>query len=171
MISFPDFITKWTGRGIDYDGVFGDQCVDLMNQYCLEVLGITNPIQTLPGGTAYQIYQNAISTSQFDKIPNGPTKVPTTGDIIFWDTRLGPAGHVGIFISGDVYNIVSFDQNFPTGSLCHKQYHSYYGCAGWLHPKPQVSPEDQKVAQIKTIVDSSTTSTDKLAQIKQIVNS
>ncbi len=138
MLSLTDFITKWDGKGIDFDGYYGDQCVDLMNQYCVEVLGIANPMSVLAGGTAYEIYQN-YNGSQFTKIANTPTGVPSAGDILFFEPNIagvtGPAGHVSVFITGDVNNLTSFDQNYPTGSLCHKQAHSYAAVAGWLHLK------------------------------------
>jgi len=140
-MTFDEFITKYNGKGIDFDGWFGDQCVDLMNQYVLEVLGVANPSSVLPGDTAYHIYQNA-KDPRFTKVPNTPTGVPQKGDIVFWDTTLGPAGHVAVFITGDTTNFTSFDQNFPTGSLCHSQNHSYNSVAGWLHFQGGVTVND-----------------------------
>lgn len=131
-MTLQEFKNKYNGKAIDYDGAYGNQCVDLMNQYCVEVLGIQNPIQVLGGSTAYEIYQN-YNGSQFIKTLNTPTGVPQAGDIVFWDTTIGSAGHVAIFVSGDQNNFTSFDQNWPVGSLCHEQVHNYNGVVGWLH--------------------------------------
>lgn len=129
-MTFQDFIIKYNGKGIDFDGYYGDQCMDLMHQYCVDVLGLPGILFAAP--TAYQAYQNA-NDSRFTKIDNSPTGVPTNGDIIFWNTSIGSAGHVAVFINGDANSFTSFDQNWPTGSLCHEQAHNYKGVAGWLH--------------------------------------
>lgn len=138
MVSLQDFIAKYIGQFVDFDGVFGAQCVDLMNQYIVDVLGISNPIQILGGATAYEIYQNA-NDSRFTKIINTPNGVPNVGDMVFWDTTIGNAGHVDIFLSGDTNSFTGFDQNWPVGSPCHQQTHDYNGVAGWLHPIQQAT--------------------------------
>lgn len=129
-MTLQEFINKWDNRPIDFDGWYGDQCVDLMNQYLVDVCDITNPIQAFPGASAINIYNNA-NNPQFDKIANTPTGVPQPGDIVFWN--IGNAGHVAVFISGDANSFTSFDQNYPTDSLCHEQNHDYQGVVGWLH--------------------------------------
>ena|ERR1035437_6696881 len=133
-MTFQEFLTKYNGQYIDYDHAYSNQCVDLMNQYLADVLGITNPIQVFPGATAFQIYTNA-NDSRFDKIANTPTGIPSDGDIIFWNTGVGSAGHVAIFISGTANSFTSFDQNWPVNSPCHTQGHTYANVAGWLHYK------------------------------------
>jgi uncharacterized coiled-coil protein SlyX len=143
-MSFQDFIEKNNGKYIDFDGWYGAQCVDEMNQYLADVLGITNPIQTFPGATAYEIYQNA-NDSRFDKIANTPTGVPSEGDIIFWNTGVGSAGHVAIFIDGTANSFTSFDQNWPVGSPCHTQGHTYANVAGWLHFKANTPSDSQTI--------------------------
>lgn len=133
------------GKGIDYDGWYGDQCVDEMNQYLKDVCGISSPIQAFPGQTAYEIYQKA-NNSLFDKIdnnPNDPNQIPSYGDIIFWKANISgvteDAGHVAVFLRGQagVNKFTSLDQNYPTGSLVHEQEHTFQGVAGWLHLKTQ----------------------------------
>ena len=137
MITFDEFINKWKGRYLDFDGRYGYQCVDLMRQYIKEVLQV-NPYEIKPAGTAKQIYRNFTSSPHFIKIPNTPTGVPKKGDIIFWGTYpfvTGFAGHVALFVEGNVMSFISFDQNWPTGTSCHLQKHSYRGVMGWISPK------------------------------------
>ena len=138
MISFDDFIWKYYGVGIDFDGYYGDQCMDLMHQYVYEVLGITDR-SVLTAPYAYQVFTNFDNIKGhelFEKIPNTPTGIPQKGDIIFWDKGInGYAGHVAILHDGDIWGLRSFDQNFPTGSRPHKQYHNYNYCLGWLRKK------------------------------------
>ena len=135
-MNLTDFISKYNAQPVDFDGAYGPQCMDLMHRYIVDVLGYEGSLFAAP--TAYQAYQNA-NDPRFDKISNTPTGVPQKGDIIFWNTSVGSAGHVAIFISGDVNGFTSFDQNWPVGSPCHQQAHNYNGVAGWLHPKEQSS--------------------------------
>lgn len=144
-MSFDDFIGKWNDKGIDFDGYYGDQCMDLMHQYCVEVLGITDG-NVLAAGYAKDVYLNFDNVSghdKFDKIANTPTGVPNKGDIIFWGTGIGVAGHVAIWLDGNINNFRSFDQNFPTGSKCHLQSHTYAGVLGWLRVKPNQNIQQQ----------------------------
>lgn len=130
-----EFIEKWNGKYIDFDGAYGNQCMDLMHQYCVEVLGLTDG-RILAADYAKNVYlnfDNIFGHEYFEKIANTPSGVPQEGDIILWD--IGSYGHVAIFIDGDANKFNSFDQNYPTGSFCHVQNHSYSGCLGWLRFK------------------------------------
>lgn len=136
------FFTKYNGRYIDYDGKFGNQCVDEMRQYIKDVLGYDGYI--IPAvNYAKNIFYNFPDggTKQFTKIYNGPTNYPLKGDIIFFKTSILPpwlygwAGHVEIVSSADGMNMVNFAQNWPTGSPCHFQPRKYKDCLGWLHPR------------------------------------
>ena len=134
-MTFQDFITKYNGQYVDFDGVYGAQCMDLLHIYCVEVLGITDG-SVLASPTAADVYDNFPSVNGhdlFDQTANSPTGVPQEGDIMFWGTA--PSGHVAIFISGDQNNFTSFDQNYPTGSPCHAQAHTYANVLGWLRYK------------------------------------
>lgn len=91
----------------------------------------------------------------FNWLPNTPTGVPQPGDIIVWNTAVGPYGHTAIFIDGNSSSFRSFDQNWPTGSAAHVQNHNYNGVVGWLRfkqatPAPQgegnMTPEQEKQA-------------------------
>lgn len=131
-MTIDEFVSKYDGKEIDTDGYYGGQCMDLMHKYLQDIYNL--PLSLFAAPTAYQAFQNA-SDSRFEKVFNTPTGVPQKGDIVFWNTGIGSAGHVAVFLSGDQNNFTSFDQNFPTGSLCHKQTHTYKSVAGWLHYK------------------------------------
>jgi len=134
-----EFFTKYNGKFIDFDGKYGYQCVDLIRQFCKEVLNIDG--YTLPPVTyAKQLFTNFpnAGTSKFTKIYNKPTNAPQKGDIVVWGTYLGVtgwAGHVAICSGASVYNLITFDQNYPKGSFCKFVNHSYKGVLGWLHFK------------------------------------
>jgi len=124
------FFDKWNGKGCDYDGWYGFQCMDLYHQYDKECIGSKN----YPAPAAKDVW-NKYDSNFYTRISNTPTNIPQEGDVIIWGTIIGPYGHIAVFYAGDVINFTSFDQNFPINSKCHFQVHSYKGVLGWLRPK------------------------------------
>lgn len=129
-MSFDEFINKYDGKAIDWDGNYGPQCVDLYRQYVKEVLSFP---QSPPVPGAKDIWDTYLP-EYFKRIENTPTGVPEKGDVVIFGTGLGRYGHVSIFIEGTTSKFTSFDQNYPLGSLCHRQGHTYSGVIGWLTP-------------------------------------
>ena len=148
---FDEFIAKWNGKLLDWDGYYGGQCVDLYRQYCQEVLQIP---QSPPVVGAKDIWGSYLK-KHFDRINNDPMAVPVKGDIVIWDKYAGGGyGHVGVFVSGSVNSFESFDENWPVGSVCHIQKHNYTNVLGWLHPKNThvvVSDDDLTLAFLKQV--------------------
>ena len=72
------------GKSIDYDGVSGVQCVDLVKVYMNKVFGLK------PGawGNAKDYYENFNNVSalknNFTRIANTPEFMPIKGDICEW---------------------------------------------------------------------------------------
>jgi hypothetical protein len=136
MISFQEYLDAHNTKYIDFDKNRKFWCVDNMRQYIQDVLGLSGWV--LPAApNAKTIYNNYSSTRPFTKIKNTAYNIPKSGDIIFWGYYpfvTGLAGHVGIVVGdgGSVNNFISFDQNYPTGTACHRQLHSYKGVMGWL---------------------------------------
>lgn len=131
-----EFTSKYDGKFIDYDGKFGAQCVDLARQYVKEVLGYP---QCPPVVGAADLWDSCVSDF-YEKVPNTPTGVPQSGDIVIWNRKLGNGyGHVAIFDHGNASAFVSFDQNYPLGTPCHFQKHTYSSVTGWLHPKESMT--------------------------------
>lgn len=142
MITFQQFQDKYNGKPLEYNNdQYHDQCMDEMWGYMSEVLGIdTKPYQGW--GTAINLFNCTKYIKDFDvhftKVFNTLINVPSVGAIIFWKKQwpvTGDAGHVALVTSANVLKFVSFDQNYPTGSYCHLQNHSYLGVVGWFIPK------------------------------------
>lgn len=136
MITLQQFIDKWTGKGIDYDGHYGFQCVDLYRQYVQEVIGVPQS----PGVTGAKDIWDSYLPEYYDKIANTPDGVPLPGDIMIWGTKYGQYGHVAVVVSANLSSFTCFSQNDPVGSLCGlKKYTAWGSVLGWLHPKPKDS--------------------------------
>jgi regulator of replication initiation timing len=134
-MTLNEFVIKWQGKNLDFDGAYGYQCMDLMHQYNVDVLGLSNgAILAAPWASdLYNKFETLYGHENFEKIANTPTNVPQEGDIMVWGTK--PYGHVAIFIEGDVNSFRSFDENYPTGTLPHVQSHTYANVLGWLRFK------------------------------------
>ncbi len=141
-MNFTEFMGLLNGEYKETAGTDAhNQCVDLANAYIKYVLKL--PIIE---------YTNAVdfpskAGDKYEWIPNTPTNVPQEGDLVVWN---GTWGHIAIFIEGDVNDFVSFDENYPTGTPCHDQYHTYENVKGWLRCKnPPVT--DCSVEQAKIV--------------------
>lgn len=152
-LTLDEFLQKFNGQPVDFDGAYGLQCMDLMHQYVYSVLGLTDA-RILAAAYARYVYENFDSIygrENFEKIPNTPTGVPKAGDIVLFGSPMGKftdtngktqyAGHVCIFIEGDSKKFRSFDENYDA-PLPHVVEHTYTYCLGWLRPK-NTQPDTQ----------------------------
>lgn len=155
------FFAKWDNKFVDFDGVYGNQCVDEIKQYFKEVVGIEPKAR----GDAVKYWDN---TPEMDRIANTPTGVPEKGDVIIWNAKVGAgSGHISIAKGvGNTSSFDSFDQNWPVGSPCHFVNHNYTNVIGWLRmrnindpvtpdpPKPNIDPKDVKIDSLNAQVTS-----------------
>lgn len=139
------FVEKYLGKKIDFDNAYAGQCVDLFRQYVQEVLGFPQP-KGVSGAKDFWLNFDTDPNlkNNYTKIPNTPDAVPQKGDVMLWNGKAGGGfGHVSIFLTGDVNSFTSFDQNWPTLSVCTKTVHDYKNVSGWLRPL-QVTPPTEK---------------------------
>jgi hypothetical protein len=149
-MTFDAYQKKYLGKKIDWDGVYGGQCVDNFRQYVQEVLGFPQPKGIVGAKDFWTNYDTDPNLKNFyDKVPNTPTGVPIKGDIPIWNEKVGGGfGHIDIFIEGNMKSFSGFDQNWPTLSVCTVTAHTYTNLLGWLHPKtaqPAPNPDALQV--------------------------
>lgn len=93
-MTYDEFEKKYIGKAVDYDGVAGVQCVDLVDQYLDNCFGITG----VWCDGAKDLYNNFESypalVKAFDRIPNTRDLIVQKGDIVIWGG--GSWGHTGI---------------------------------------------------------------------------
>ena len=113
-MTLEEFVKKYIGKCVDYDGVYGAQCVDLFRQYCKEVLNISEHtgVCSASGGAKdlflcyskmpiEQKYFNAIRTTS-----------PKTGDVLIWgSTASNKYGHVAVCIDKLNNSLIVFEQD------------------------------------------------------------
>lgn len=147
-MTYTEFINKHKGKGVDYDGTAGVQCVDLAKCYMHEVFGMN------PGtwGDAHCYFDNFNNIpalkANFTRIANTPSFVPQKGDIMVWASSLskGGWGHIAICTGeGNTTYFYSYDQNW-TGKhdACTRIKHNYNHVLGVLRPKDQTKVTGSK---------------------------
>lgn len=100
-ISLTQFIKKYLGTKVDFDGKFGPQCVDLARQYYSEVLDVQ---QFPPVEGAKDIIKNP---GKLKVIKEDALADYSSGDVLIWGaSRTNQYGHVAILVS--IYNTKYF---------------------------------------------------------------
>lgn len=132
------------GKKLDYDGVYANQCVDLIKDYADKVLGLIPQAV----GDAHEYYTNYYKykylSDNFDRIPNTPDFIPRKGDIAVYNTGYGKYGHVCICSGvGNINYFYAYEQN-GRGRLDPVTYSkmSYLHLSGVLRPRNQSNITD-----------------------------
>lgn len=138
-MTFDVWVKANLGKGINYDGVYGVQCVDLIKHYVKNVLGITP--QSIGNAIEYYRKRNisAYLTNNFVWYSNTPSFIPQKGDICVFTSKSGH-GHVSIATGeGTTRYFYSYDQNYPKAKHepMTKIKHTYGSFLGVLRPKNQ----------------------------------
>ncbi len=113
-MSYQSFKSQWLGKQVNYDGVYGFQCVDLVKQYLSQEFGL----KPLAWGNAIDYYYspNPAILTKFDRLS---TKATRQGDIVILQGINGnPYGHIGIADGGSniVTGVPLLEQNGSTGN-------------------------------------------------------
>jgi len=140
-MTFDEFVKKYNGKTIDYDGGCGVQCVDLAKLYMDKVLGIK--IGAIGNAHAYYDNFDKVSTlnKNFTRIKNTASFVPKKGDIAVWSKSMNGYGHIAICTGeGDTKHFYTYDQNW-NGKSMKKVKHTYNYFNGVLRPKKQNTSE------------------------------
>lgn len=131
---------KWAyaqeGKFLDYDKVYGAQCVDLVHYY-YAYFGKAS----YATGNGCDFVNNKLPDG-WTRIKNTPDFVPQPGDIAVWGKELSQYGHVAIILSANAHSFVSMDQNWPRGSACKKVTHNYNKFWGVIRPNFSEPPSD-----------------------------
>lgn len=148
-ISMNKWVEKNLGKGIDYDGAYGVQCVDLAKHFIKNVLGVEP--QSI--GNAIEYYNKRKSskylTTNFNWISNTPDFVPRKGDLCVFTSKSGN-GHISVATGeGTTSYFYSYDQNYPSAKHepMTKIKHTYASFLGVLRPKNQKNIKTAASAQ------------------------
>lgn len=136
-----EFIRTVVGVALDPDGMYGLQCKDLPDYYCMVIFGV--PLFTaLAAGNAETAIAGA-NTDYFDVIRFTGSNRPARGDIVVWDgTEANEYGHIAIVTAATSGTVSVVEQDgylqVPTKTGTYGYHLPGTGrCLGWLRPKPE----------------------------------
>ena len=110
-----EYINKYNGKKIDFDGAYGAQCVDLFRHYSKEYLAIpehTGSCSTTGGAKDLYIDypKMPLEKKYFERI--SPKKGIFAGDVAIWDsTPTNKYGHVAIVLGTLNNHLIVFEQD------------------------------------------------------------
>lgn len=166
-LEFDRFLAVWNNKYLDYDGVYGAQCFDLIQKWNRDYL----KAPFIGGDYAYQIYGQLLNW--YTSIPNTPDAIPQKGDIVVWSKGYNNfAGHTGVATGkGDLNTFECFEQNDPIGSVSHLKTYNYNYVIGWLRLKTIIPVIDYKkiCIDVKNQINSGEPDNKKVQYIKDIL--
>ena len=109
-----EFISHYLSiGGIDFDGAYGKQCVDLFRAYHRDVLGKTKQPRGVVGAKDFWVNYatDPELNTNYTKISNTADFKPLEGDVMIWSN--GTYGHIAICNGvADLNTFQSLDQNW-----------------------------------------------------------
>ena len=130
-MTFDEFYKKYIGKAVDYDGVAGVQCVDLIDQYLDDVFGIKG-VWVEGAKDFYNKFESYPAlVKNFNKIPNTRDLVCQKGDIVVRGT--GKWGHIVIATGeGNIDWFNSIEENTKARHEPTQLVTNRFADGGWL---------------------------------------
>lgn len=113
-MNLEEFVIKYSGKKVDFDGVYGAQCVDLFRQYSKECLGISEHTGSCStSGGAKDLFLDYPKMEKEKKYFTRETKkAMVQGDILIWnETETNKYGHVAIYLGKLNNSLIVFEQD------------------------------------------------------------
>ena len=138
-MTLDEFVKKYNGKKVDFDGRYGAQCVDLFRQYCKDVLNIPHTGGVIGASELYTKYEKMpLEKKYFEKIEFKGTP-PIAGDVVIFDKMQGnPYGHVAIVIAADTNYIKVLEQDGYAQTGTKFAYWKYAHVLGFLRKREGV---------------------------------
>lgn len=137
-----DWINSKIGAGVDWDGYYGYQCMDLVVAY---MHYITEGKLVLWGNAKDSIKNDLKGYATLHK--NTPNFLPKMGDIAVWTTgNFSTYGHIAIVTSADLNTFNAIEQNWNGGGasfseVTTKRNKSYQNVTHFIRPKFKSEPK------------------------------
>lgn len=112
-MTLKEFVGKYKGKKIDYDGAYGAQCVDVFRQYCKDVLNIPHTGAVTGARELYTNYEKlSLEKKYFERIEYKSGVKAQAGDVAVFDaTANNKYGHVAIVLEDGKDFIKVFEQD------------------------------------------------------------
>jgi len=113
-MTLEEFVKKYNKKKVDFDGVYGAQCVDLFRQYVKECLGISEHTGSCSttGGAKDLFLDYPKMPIEKKYFTRETKKAMVSGDVLIWDsTPSNEYGHVAIYLGAINNSLIVFEQN------------------------------------------------------------
>lgn len=111
-MKLEQFLTKYCGKKVDFDGVYDAQCTDIFRQYCQDVLNIPHTGSVDGARELYERYPDLPKEKKyFTRLTR--KAIPQYGYVAVWGaTATNKFGHVAIVICKlSATSLLVFEQN------------------------------------------------------------
>ena len=112
-MNLEEFVNKYNGKKVDFDGAFGAQCVDLFRQYNKDVWGNPHTGAVEGAKDLFLNYDNLPIERKFLELNPVNSKIIEEGDVAVWGaSSSNKYGHVAIVVGllGDE-SLIVFEQD------------------------------------------------------------
>jgi len=113
-MDLQEFVNKYKGTKVDFDGMYGAQCVDLARQYFKDVWGFIKQPEGVEGAKDFYFNHDKrpIQKSLCDCVPFSGDEKPPVGAVVLFDkSAANKYGHVGICLAVHEDGIEIFEQD------------------------------------------------------------
>jgi len=113
-MNLHEFVEKYKGQKVDFDGAFGAQCVDLARQYFKDVWELPRQPEGVIGAQDFYLKNNEryLQRQMCDCITYNKGMIPPEGAVVlFGATPANQYGHIGICTEADEAKIMLFEQD------------------------------------------------------------
>jgi len=113
-MTLTEFVDKYKGKLVDFDGAYGAQCVDLVRQYMKEVWGfIKQPEPVISATDFYFKHENRPIQRELCKCVaySGGEYPPLGSLLVFKPSGQNKDGHIAICLDADREGMKVFEQD------------------------------------------------------------
>ena len=109
-----EFINKYIGKLVDFDGAFGAQCVDLIRQYFKDVWGLPKQPESVEGAEDFYFKHESrpVQRELCNCISYDVKTKPPIGSVVIFRAHPGnKSGHISICVNTYDYGMDVFEQD------------------------------------------------------------
>jgi hypothetical protein len=113
-MNLNEFVEKYKGKAVDFDGVYGAQCVDLARQYFKEVWGLPRQPEPVVGAADFFFKHESrpVQREYLDCTAFTDGKLPPEGSVVmFGPTEKNKYGHIAICLATHADKMIVFEQD------------------------------------------------------------
>ena len=137
-MTHEEFAARREGSSVDFDGMYGAQCVDLVRQYFKDVWEVPRQPEGVVGAKDFALHdKRPVQQTYMDWTPyETGTAAPEGSVIVFNATQSNKFGHVAIVLKADSGAVQVLEQDgFAQHRGTYRCWRTYANCLGWLTRK------------------------------------